>query len=178
MSTTGNTRVVLHPKLEENIHPAVALLGALGIATQVGRRPDGPLYNTGIHSTLRGRHGPDFPIAVPRMARQLAQLTDAERTGFLRPAMVDVVVMSWKMLENEAKADSNHSPTVQFLRHIRNGCAHGNRFDIRGKDPIKLAEWKGVQITKALNGTPVLYTFLDAGDVFTLLNDVFWELLP
>jgi len=179
MSTRGQNPIALHPKLEELFHPAVALVGALSIAAEVGRRPDGPLYNTGVQFTLKGRHGPDFPFAIPRLARQLAQLTNAQLTGFLRPVMIDIVMMSWKTLQNEIDVGPKHtSSAVQFLRHIRNGCAHGNHFDIRDKAPMRLALWSGVNITKDDDGNPVLYTFIDAGDVFHLLNDVFWELFP
>lgn len=44
-------------------------------------------------------------------------------------------------------------PLTQFLRHLRNGCAHGNHFNITLKDdPIPIAKWREFEIIKASNG--------------------------
>jgi hypothetical protein len=60
-------------------------------------------------------------------------------------------------------------PELEIIRHVRNGIAHGNRFDIR--NPWRLAEYsahnrlahlgtgKLLEVTPSLNGTPVLFDF-------------------
>ena len=48
------------------------------------------------------------------------------------------------------------APLTQFVRHIRNGCAHGNRFDIRMKDPIPAVTWRNHTITRSMNGQKVV----------------------
>ncbi len=77
-----------------------------------------------------------------------------------------------------AKADYlDRSPVLELVRHLRNGIAHGNRFEIRNPDqlttfpahnrdsPIRAGDTKIFEITPGLNGTPVLYDFMAAGDV-------------
>jgi len=60
---------------------------------------------------------------------------------------------------------------IQFLYHIRNGCAHHNKFYIRGK--IKHpAQWRDKKIVESMNGSPVIPDFLLDGDVYLLLHDI------
>jgi hypothetical protein len=70
----------------------------------------------------------------------------------------------------------DHAPELELVRHLRNGIAHGNRFAIQ-----KLtypAHNRGCfkntifEITPKLNGQPVLFDFMDAGDVLDLLYSV------
>lgn len=75
------------------------------------------------------------------------------------------------------------NPVVQFLRHVRNGCFHGNRFNIEDpslkKRPWREAKWRGKEITLALNGARLFREssqegngFLNWGDPVLLLSDV------
>ncbi len=75
----------------------------------------------------------------------------------------------------------DHAPEIELVRHLRNGVAHGNRFDIRY--PEELKKWPAhnhhawvrgaaIEITPELNGTPVLFNFISAGDVLRLLTGV------
>jgi hypothetical protein len=77
-----------------------------------------------------------------------------------------------------------HAPLFELVRHLRNGIAHGNRFDIRYLDELKEypahnhdADYRGpnstiFEITAALDGQPVLFDFMGAGDVLDLLHSV------
>jgi hypothetical protein len=77
-----------------------------------------------------------------------------------------------------------HAAEFELVRHLRNGIAHGNRFDIRDRDKLKKypahnrdAFFRSpnntiFEITPALNGQPVLFDFMSAGDVLDLLSSV------
>jgi hypothetical protein len=61
--------------------------------------------------------------------------------------------------------------SIQFFRHIRNGCAHENRFNITS--PLtKPASWRDKRIAVTLHKTPVIPDFLADGDAFLLISDV------
>lgn len=77
---------------------------------------------------------------------------------------------------------------VQFFRHIRNGCAHGNNFFLKtykdkktGKEirePIKMAKFRNLQITRKLmeDNKNVFFDFFSAGDIPYLIEDISKEL--
>lgn len=84
----------------------------------------------------------------------------------------------FKKIENQ--------PVIQFFRHIRHGCAHGNKFFFKtytnkktGKktqEPTKLAQFRGLTINRKLMGKRIFFDFLSAGDVPYLIEDVSREL--
>jgi hypothetical protein len=77
-----------------------------------------------------------------------------------------------------------HAAEFELVRHLRNGIAHGNRFDIRYPEELKKhpahnrdAFYRSpnstiFEITPALDGQPVLFDFMGAGDVLDLLVSV------
>jgi hypothetical protein len=68
---------------------------------------------------------------------------------------------------------------VEFLRHIRNACSHGNRFTFRDGEPRRLAKLKNLEITRSLEGmSPVLFDFITLGDAVVLLDSVTRRLDP
>jgi hypothetical protein len=64
--------------------------------------------------------------------------------------------------------------TLQFAYHIRNGCFHGNTFDIQNNTMSKKipTSWRGQNITYADSGKQVLGKFMSSGDVLILLYDM------
>lgn len=80
-----------------------------------------------------------------------------------------------------------HSPIFQLIRHLRNGIAHGNKFDIRfPKELIEHPAHNNIpqnnnptkfHITLDLNGTNVLFDFMEPGDVLNLLHQVGFYLM-
>ena len=78
----------------------------------------------------------------------------------------------------------DRAPELELLRHLRNGIAHGNRFRIDnppnlGKFPAHnrnawvMSDAKAVfEITPCLQGHPVLFDFMEAGDVLDLLMSI------
>lgn len=66
-----------------------------------------------------------------------------------------------------------NEPIVQFFCHIRNGCAHNNKFYLKGKNTLVLkAEWKGKIINTSLVGKTVINDFFKEGDFGHLLEDL------
>ena len=80
----------------------------------------------------------------------------------------------------ESRAYFDRAPELELIRHLRNGIAHGNRFEIR--DSKQLAAYPAhngdawaqtdptLEITPELNGRVVLFDFLAPGDVVDVLK--------
>ena len=75
----------------------------------------------------------------------------------------------------------DHAPELELVRHLRNGVAHGNHFDIRYPDELTKYPAHNrdgwfrhtvFEITPELDGKPVLFDFMEAGDVLDLLFSV------
>ena len=75
----------------------------------------------------------------------------------------------------------DHAPELELVYHLRNGVAHGNRFNITNLE--RLIKYPAhnrdgsfrhsiFEITDALNGQPVLFDFMEAGDVLDLLASI------
>src|SRR4029077_10601305 len=87
----------------------------------------------------------------------------------------------------DALADESyldHAPILEMVYHLRNGVAHGNRFDIRNRkrlhdhpahtrDAFSKGDLKqDFEITPALEGRPVLFDFMEAADILALVTSV------
>jgi hypothetical protein len=75
----------------------------------------------------------------------------------------------------------NRTPLLELLRHLRNGVAHGNVFEIRDPKELKknpahnkdAAEKAAIfEIVPNLDGQPVLFDFMGPGDVIDLLVSI------
>ena len=63
-----------------------------------------------------------------------------------------------------------NEPEIQFLRHVRNACAHDGRFNFT--ELKHAARWRDKQITMAAVGTIALPGFLADGDLVLLMLDI------
>lgn len=78
----------------------------------------------------------------------------------------------------------DHAPELELVYHLRNGVAHGNRFNItrlkrlrdfpaHNRDAWIKGDLKTVfEITPKLNGQPILFDFFGPGDVLDILMSV------
>ena len=77
----------------------------------------------------------------------------------------------------------DRSPLLELVYHLRNGIAHGNRFNFTGSGLSRLKKHPAhnrdasskttvFEIVPAINGQEVLFTFMGAGDVLDLLSSV------
>ena len=66
----------------------------------------------------------------------------------------------------------------QFLRHLRNACAHNNQFywgrgNQRASTVQKLPmSWRGKIIEESIEGSNLYMDFMKPGDIFMLLSDI------
>ncbi|MEK7496792.1 MAG: hypothetical protein AAB657_02700 [Patescibacteria group bacterium] len=93
-----------------------------------------------------------------------------------------------RLKEDERYKKIKGKPVVEFFRHLRHGCAHGNKFFFKtykdkktGKvieEPTKMAKFKNMEITRDLMGKPenVFFDFFSAGDIPYLIEDISKEL--
>ncbi|KNH21171.1 hypothetical protein ACU18_03315 [Arthrobacter sp. ZBG10] len=69
------------------------------------------------------------------------------------------------------------SPVLEFLRHLRNAAAHGNRWHFVGQEPKFPAKLRSIELDSSMHGTTALYSgTVGPGDFFDLLDDVRDEL--
>lgn len=87
-------------------------------------------------------------------------------------------------------------PEFELLRHLRNGVAHGNRFNLAENQPKRPAYFDGpdqrifpdftstpegqrtrFEIMPSLDGSPVLFEFMAAADVCDLLGSLGLQLM-
>ena len=69
----------------------------------------------------------------------------------------------------------NRSEIFQFSKHIRNGCAHNNKFYFK-KPLSKPIVWNGYQIDNSLKGKEVVPSFLWIGGMMLLARDIIKEI--
>ncbi|HEY3844798.1 MAG TPA: hypothetical protein VGL48_16220 [Acidimicrobiales bacterium] len=104
---------------------------------------------------------------LPHFLRE-AQERENFRDDYERAWLVGALLTLNDRLEVEGHFDK--APVIELVRHLRNGVAHGNRFYLRGDEPKLPAHLRGdFRITKVLNGQPVLFDFMESGDVFVAL---------
>jgi len=113
-------------------------------------------------------------------------LLDMQRTN---PDMVEAFRRAWPTGALLALADAlddrdyfDHGPLLEMVYHLRNGIAHGNKFNIANANRLaqfpahtRNADFHGArafEITTALNGQQVLFSFMDAGDIQDLLMSI------
>ena len=78
------------------------------------------------------------------------------------------------------KDKNDGSPEFEFFRHLRNGCAHNNKFNFATskkankltKVPSKPAKWRNFKITRSLNGKKVIFGFIAPGDILEFLCEM------
>jgi hypothetical protein len=77
-----------------------------------------------------------------------------------------------------SKHHRDHGELWEFFRHVRNAAAHGGTFSFKEKEPVRPARWRELEVTRALQGTPLFDGFsyqsglLGPGDPLRLLWDV------
>jgi hypothetical protein len=144
--------VVAHPKRQE------VLEGSLGI-------------NRGSTVKLGRRHGDGYYEGLDVWESIDAIQGDTE---FNRDYVTTVFAVGILGIGVKCKKGKyfDQTPELEFLRHVRNGFAHGNRFDIRKPEPRRPARFKEFEIIRALNGQEVLWEYLWPGNIFDLLDHV------
>lgn len=100
---------------------------------------------------------------------------------FERAALAAALIALGGALAEHSSFD--HAPELELVRHVRNGVAHGNRFNIddRGRKQLakhpahnRIATVKSseFEVIPSLNGREVLFLFMERGDVLNLIQTV------
>lgn len=114
-------------------------------------RKDGTRHTIPVAPIISTARTPEFNLFYMRMSIVTAviQITDSiVRAGLMRT-----------------------TPELQFLRHLRNACAHGNRFHLVAGEPRYPASFKELRILPEHDGAgPVLFDFVMPGDVLDLFE--------
>ncbi|MFF7525957.1 hypothetical protein [Streptomyces pseudovenezuelae] len=74
-------------------------------------------------------------------------------------------------IEHAGLRDKNSS-LLEFTRHLRNACAHGNRWHFRNGEPRNPAALRGRTIDASLHGSQAVNGWLGFGDYLDLLDDL------
>ena len=176
MKDAGNIEK-LHPDADAGISRFTAIFAAAGLArlTKLGSQLS--TRHSQVPMIFKGHTGPLEIDGLP-LLRQLEVATDSDVELALRPLFGAALSTGYEALKAKAGLTTGDDrPIVQFFRHVRNGISHDNVFYIRGGEPRKPAKWRGMEVTKSLNGTVVLYKFLRPADVLRLINDAYSEVL-
>ncbi|MFF4475411.1 hypothetical protein ACFYZ3_38410 [Streptomyces sp. NPDC001599] len=73
---------------------------------------------------------------------------------------------------DQARLRDPSSPLLEFTRHLRNACAHGNRWHFRGTEPRFPAALRARSIDSSLHGSQAVNGWLGPGDYLDLLDDL------
>jgi hypothetical protein len=154
-----NTASRMAPRIDSNA--LVKFIGAY--PTDSVPRKNGPPFTFGTQDT--------FYDAVVR---------DTIREQFPRIWLTGALLAVGDALKDNNYFD--HAPELELVYHLRNGIAHGNHFKFTDGGRKRLAEYPAhnracyrhsiFEITDALDGQPVLFDFMEAGDVLDLLFSV------
>jgi hypothetical protein len=73
---------------------------------------------------------------------------------FVMPyAAAGLLTMAWET----TRSYSDHSPIWEFLRHCRNASGHNGRLHFVHDEPKRPAEWRGIELLAAMDGTPLMH---------------------
>lgn len=120
------------------------------------------------------RHGDSDPEALVFSTRdvftRLAEIKHETMWEDLLPAamLLGTVRVGDMILDANNYEQISGDPMIQFVRHFRNACAHGDRWSFHQGQPDKPAVFRGVALSNSLNGqratfetvTPRLYVEL------------------
>lgn len=127
-------------------------------------------------------HTFDFKFYLKHVRENEFIMTQIERV-YLSGALLTI----GDALKEHKYFNDFHSPIFQLIRHLRNGIAHGNKFNLRfPKDLIAHPAHDNVplnynptkfHVTLDLNGTNVLFDFMEPGDILNLFHQVGFHLM-
>lgn len=101
-----------------------------------------------------------------------AKLHDGQEFNLLllRGALSAVIVAVEDEIKRAGLRDKS-KPEREFLRHLRNACAHGNAWYFTSGEPKNPSSFKSFVLNASMHGTPnVLFDVIYPGDVYDLLD--------
>ena len=92
------------------------------------------------------------------------------RASFTQVNSMFIVAMWAALVEMDQFKEISKEPDVQFFRHVRNGCAHGNYLNF--KNLHFKAKWRDKTIGPEHRETPVFPDLLKDGDPILMITDI------
>ena len=121
--------------------------------------------------------GKSVELALEDLMTNAKMKENAYNLEFMRRGMASAIISVHDEIRRRGLEDKVED--MEFLRHIRNACGHGNRFTFKRDEPRRPAKLKELEIKKDLDGiTPVLFDFITIGDAIVLLDTVTRRLDP
>jgi len=131
-------------------------------------------FEKGQKITLDGRIQPGV-FLYPHMVFQQYQARKIEARTITRELLRIMILGCYEKVKHK----NDQSSLFEFFRHVRNGCAHDNRFRFNEDQPSVPGIWRTLRIgaklkgsKNPLSGKPVLFDFLAPGDVIGFLGDM------
>lgn len=112
--------------------------------------------------TLTDEHGPGYRVSTREIMENL-QAIEGETFFFDQLSDVSMSNGVVTLADMIKKGDfGDKSPLLEFLRHLRNGFAHGGVWSFRKQEPTCPAVFEDLVLGKELDGHPVRTSVSDA----------------
>ena len=144
----------------------------------MGREFGGPNRETAkISMPCNCMPGKSIDVPMANLMTNAKMTDNAYNIEVLRRGMASAIISVHDEIKRRALEDKEED--MEFLRHIRNACGHGNRFTFKGDEPRRPARLKELEITVHSDDlSPVLFDFITIGDAVLLLDSVTRRLDP
>ncbi len=96
---------------------------------------------------------------------------------FMSVAMMTAATRIGDMIQSGGYSHAD-VPLLQFARHYRNACAHGDRWEFRGAEPKHPAVCRHLTLTAALHGQRATWTTVSPRLHIEFLDDIANYFLP
>lgn len=120
--------------------------------------------------------GKSIDIALTDIMTNAKMTETGYNLEFLRRSMASAIISVHDEIKRRSLGDDRED--MEFLRHVRNACGHGNCFTFNNKEPRKPARLHSLEITPSLAGRAVLFDFITIGDVVVMLDSITRRLDP
>ena len=120
-------------------------------------------------------------IVHPHLELSFSTIQAQIRGGRVDSAVFSASITQMLVLSTyeSVKEHREYTPVWEYFRHIRNACAHGNRFIFGRNEPIREASWRGSEIghenrgaNQPLQETQCIGKIISTADVLVLLRDI------
>lgn len=138
----------------------------LDVLRRYGQTHDSPIairrLDGSDHSTM------DIRFWLTRCSSLRGEILAEDLLSF---AMMLGATRVWDMVEQAGLRDPDQ-PLLEFARHFRNACAHGDRWHFLGGEPRHRAALRERELQSSLHGTRATYVWVAPGDYLDFLDDI------
>ncbi|MDQ3576472.1 MAG: hypothetical protein M3443_02490, partial [Actinomycetota bacterium] len=154
------------------MHPQLPLLQFMRSVT--GNPPGGDLP-----LQVRGKRDPDKVLSYS-MSEVLTHATTLRGEIVIDLMAAGMLVAATRLgdMITEGGHGRRDVPLLQFARHFRNACAHGDRWHFTNDEPKTPAVCRDLTLTEELRGTKATWTTVDPRLFIEFLDDLSNHFLP